>query len=98
MKLSRKIRLCPTKEQEALFTEFANTARFAYNESLAYRKMEYEKGNAVGQKECIRHLQDLKHSGDYDWLLKTPEAVTKQAVKDLDAAYKKFFNQFCISR
>lgn len=93
MKLSRKIRLCPTKEQETFFIEFANTARFAYNESLAYRKTEYEKGNAVGQRECIKHLQDLKYSGDFDWLLKIPEAVTKQAIKDLDAAYKKFFKE-----
>lgn len=93
MQLSRKIRLYLTKEQEALFVEFANTARFAYNECLAYRKSEYEKDNKVGQKECIKHLQDLKYSDAYSWLQKTPEAITKQAVKDLDKAYRKFFKE-----
>ena len=92
MQLSRKIRLYPTKEQEELFKEFSNTARFAYNESLAFRKQEYENGNCIGQKECIKHLQDLKYS-DYAWLQNTPEAVTKQAIKDLDKAYKKFFKE-----
>lgn len=93
MQLGRKIRLYPTKEQENLFIEFANTARFAYNECLAYRISEYQNGKSIGQKECIKYLQELKYSDEYSWLQKTPEAITKQAIKDLNKAYKKFFNE-----
>lgn len=93
MQLSRKIRLYPTKEQETLFIEFANTSRFAYNECLAYRISEYQKGKSIGQNECIKHLQELKYSDEYSWLQKTPEAITKQAIKDLDKAYKRFFKE-----
>ena len=38
----------------------------------------------------MKHLQDLKHNdSDYAWLNNVPEAITKQAMKDLLKAYKK---------
>ena len=42
-------------------------------------------------QECIEYVQDLKYNQGYGWLLKIPEAITKQAIKDLDKSYKKFF-------
>ena len=93
MQLAKKIRLYPTKQQEELFFQFAGTARFAWNESLAYRVERYVKcGLNTTIQDCIEHIQDLKYNdANYIWLKEVPEAVTKQAIKDLDKAYKLFF-------
>lgn len=93
MQIANKIRIYPTKEQEKQLFQFAGTSRFAWNESLAYRQDRYDnqKLNTTVQ-ECIEHLQDLKRNNpDYAWLNNIPEAITKQAIKDLDKAYKSFF-------
>lgn len=91
---SEKIRLYPTLEQEQLFWKFCNTARFTYNECLAYKIQVYqEQDYSCKVQDLIEHIQDLKYSGGYDWLLEVPESVTKQAIKDLDKAYKFFFQR-----
>ena len=93
MQIANKIRIYPTKEQEKQLFQFAGTSRFAWNESLAYRQDRYnnQKLNTTVQ-ECIEHLQDLKRNNpNYAWLNNIPEAITKQAIKDLDKAYKSFF-------
>ena len=93
MQIAKKIRIYPTKTQEEQFFQFAGTSRFAWNESLKYRQDRYDndKSNTTIQ-ECIEHLQDLKHNNpNYVWLNAVPEAITKQAIKDLDKAYKSFF-------
>lgn len=89
-----KIRLYPSPEQEKLFWKFSNTARFAYNECLAYKIQVYQEHNySCKVQDLIEHIQELKYSGDYDWLQEVPEAITKQAIKDLDKAYKYFFKR-----
>lgn len=89
-----KIRLYPTLEQEQLFWKFCNTARFTYNECLAYKIQVYqEQDYSCKVQDLIEHIQNLKYSGDYNWLLEVPESVTKQAIKDLDKAYKFFFQR-----
>lgn len=91
---SEKIRLHPTIEQEQLFLKFSNVARFTYNECLAYKIQIYqEHGYSCKVQDLIEHIQDLKYSDDYDWLLEVPESVTKQSIKDLDKAYKQFFQR-----
>lgn len=91
---SEKIRLSPTPEQEELFWKFCNTARFAYNESLGYKISMFKgEGYSCTVQDLIEHLQDLKYSDEYCWLQEVPEAVTKQAIKDLDKAYKMFFKR-----
>lgn len=91
---SEKIRLYPTSEQEQLFWKFCNTARFAYNRCLAYKIQIYqEQGYSCKVQDLIEYLQDLKYTDEFAWLRETPEAVTKQAIKDLDKAYKAFFQR-----
>jgi len=93
MKIANKIRIYSTKEQENLLFQFTGTSRFAWNESLALRQDRYDKDRpGTNIQQCIEHLQDLKHNHpDYNWLHSVPEAVTKQAIKELDKAYKEFF-------
>ena len=92
--VGERIRLSPTKEQEELFKIFSGTARFTYNECLRYKIDCYkESGYSCTVQDLIEHLQDLKYSDDYSWIRKTPEAVTKQAIIDLDKAYNQFFKR-----
>lgn len=89
-----KLRLKPTKEQEYLFFKFCNCARFVYNECLSYKVREYrDNGKSTSIQDCIWYIQDLKITDKYAWIQETPEAVSKQAIKDLDKAYKSFFRR-----
>lgn len=91
---SERIRLSPTKGQEELFKKFSGTARFAYNECLSYKIACYkENGYSCTVQDLIEHLQELKYSDNYIWMRITPEAITKQAIKDLDNAYKQFYKR-----
>jgi putative transposase len=94
MLLAKRIILKPTKPQAEQFFKFSGTARFAYNECLAYKISLYKDNNQNANiKDCIKHLQDLKATEEFSWIKETPEAVTKQAVNDLDKAYKNFFSR-----
>lgn len=93
MQVARKIRLKPTKPQTEKFLQFSGTARFTYNECLAYKISQYKQGNQINIQGCIKHIQGLKSINDYAWIKETPEAVTKQAIRDLDRAYKNFFKR-----
>lgn len=95
MEISKKIALFPDKETTKQFVQFAGAARWCYNESLAFRKKRYENEQlSTSVQQCIEHIQDLKHNyPDYDWINNIPEAITKQAIKDLEKAYKKFFKE-----
>ena len=89
---SEKIRLFPTKEQEYLFWKFSDIARFTYNECLGYKISEYKENNYNCKlQDLIDHIKDLKYTEDYKWIREAPEAVTKQAIKNLMKAYDNFF-------
>jgi putative transposase len=93
LQVGKKIRLYPTKEQEQLFWKYSGTARWCYNTVLAYKISRYkELGKNTSIQECIDYIQGLKYNNsDYVWVKEVPESVTKQAIKDLDKAYKSFF-------
>lgn len=93
MLVGKRVRLEVNKTQNAVCFRFAGTDRFAWNESLAfYEKLYKEKGNYASLSDMMKHLQDLKHNNpEYAWLNDIPEAITKQAMKDLLKAYKRFY-------
>lgn len=94
MLLGNKVRLQPNKEQESLFFQFAGTSRFAWNQSKDfYDTLFKDKGEYSTVQQMIEHLQDLKHNNpDYAWLNNTPEAITKQAIRDLYKTYQKGYS------
>ncbi len=93
MKKTIRIRLYPDKKQEIQFVEFSNTARFVYNETLAFANNYYENTNKYPTlKEMIDHIKEMKY-GEYKWIQNTPEAITKQSIKDLRRAFTNYFNK-----
>lgn len=94
MEMGVKVRLQPNKEQIALFKQFCGTSRFAWNESKSfYDKLWEEKKEYASVQQMIEHLQELKRTEEYVWLNSIPEAITKQAIKDLYKAYQKFYQE-----
>ena len=93
MLIGKKVRLQPNKSQAQDFFRFAGTNRFAWNESLAFYESVYkDKGKYATLSDMMKHLQNLKHNNPgYAWLNTVPEAITKQAMKDMLKAYKKFY-------
>lgn len=94
MYLTHKQRLYPTEYQEQKFIQFAGTARWTYNECLSYKIKCYKEDNYICKtQDMIKHIQELKYSDEYKWIQETPEAVARQAIRDLYSAYENFFRR-----
>ena len=93
MLVGKVVRLQPNKEQVQSFLQFAGTNRFAWNECKSYYDKVFKEENRYATvSDMMKHLQGLKHNNpDYVWLNDIPEAITKQAIKDLVKAYKKAY-------
>lgn len=87
-----KFRLFPTKDQIVLITKTLGCNRFVYNHFLAKRKEAYEEYDVtLNYNGCSAMLTQLKK--ELTWL-KEPDSTSLQStLKDLDAAYQKFFKE-----
>ncbi|MBQ7618060.1 MAG: helix-turn-helix domain-containing protein [Desulfovibrio sp.] len=99
MRTAVKIRLLPTPAQEKLFWKSAGTARWAYNYYLNAKKEAYQEWVSNGKQGKIRsvsankirtEITKLKHT-THPWLNEVGSNVPKQAVKDADDAYQRFY-------
>ena len=83
--------LKPNKTQQRLLKKHAGCARFAWNWGLSERKELYEKEkrntNAI---ELHRRLNSLKQT-DYSWMYEVSKCAPQEAIRDLDRAFKNFF-------
>lgn len=95
MYVGKKVMLQPNKEQKQDFFRFASTSRFAWNQSKDfYDTLFKNKGEYAKLSDLMHNLQDMKHNNpDFAWLNTIPEAITKQAMKDLLKAYKEFYKK-----
>lgn len=92
MILGRKVRLCPTSEQEQKLWQSVGTARFIYNWTLARQSDNYKNGGKfISDNDLRKELTILKKTEEYKWLNEVSNNVAKQAVKDACNAYKRFF-------
>jgi len=87
-----KVQLLPTKEQEEKLRQSTGGARWAYNYALGKQLNNFEKGNKfIPEGEIRKEITALKKTAEYAWLCNVSAQIPKQAVKDLDQAYKRFF-------
>lgn len=92
MIISKKVRLRPTKEQEAQLWKSVGTARWVYNWTLERQQENYKNGGKfIYDNDLRKEITQLKKQDDYKWLGDVSNNVAKQAVKDACNAYKRFF-------
>jgi putative transposase len=92
MILAKKVRIKPSKEQELQLWKSVGTARWAYNWALSRQEENYKHGGKFISDGVLRkELTILKQTKEFKWLYDVSNNITKQAIKDLCEAYKKFF-------
>jgi putative transposase len=90
-----KIRLYPNKAQEQTLNKVLGCYRFIYNQMLARKQNAYkaDKTNlSVTDLSKWFHGTLLKDE-QYAWLKEQNTKVMKQAIRQMDGAYQKFFKQ-----
>lgn len=89
----KKVKLLPNKKQEQLFWQFAGARRFVYNWALDLQMKSYkETGKMISFKELQHLIVNLKKTDNTKYWLKDISCdIAKQAIKDLEYAYKRYF-------
>lgn len=92
MERACKYRIYPNKRQEELIQKTFGCARFVYNYYLNKRKEMYENDKITfTYNMCSKDLTQLKK--ELDWLIEVDSVALQKALKDLDAAYKNFYEK-----
>ena len=85
-------RLYPNKENQVLLSKHFGSVRFIYNTMLKFRKFFYEKfGESPSYNELSYALTHLKKLEEYSWLNEVNSQTLQAVLRDLDQAYKNFF-------
>ncbi|NHZ38526.1 RNA-guided endonuclease InsQ/TnpB family protein, partial [Massilia rubra] len=89
-----KYELMPDGEQERNMRRFAGSCRFVYNKALAMQKENHEAGNKfIGYVAMAKQLTGWRNGPDTPWLKDAPCHPLQHALKDLERAYKNFFEK-----
>lgn len=87
------VRLYPTEEQINLVYKHIGSMRFIYNWALARQIDNYKvNGKKLSVTDLGKELTILKNTEGYEWLYEVSNATLKESIRDLDKAYKNFFN------
>lgn len=87
------IRLYPTEEQIILMHKHIGCMRFVYNWALSRQIENYKTNNKkLSVSELGKELTILKNTEGHEWLYEVSNATLKESIRDLDKAYKNFFN------
>ena len=89
-----KFELQPNGEQAQQMRRFAGSCRFVFNKALALQKENHEAGNKfIGYVAMAANLPVWKRETGFAWLKDSPSQALQHALKDLEKAYKNFFEK-----
>ncbi|HEY8331906.1 MAG TPA: transposase [Pseudomonas sp.] len=89
-----KYELMPTGEQQCQMRRFAGSCRFVFNQALALQQANREAGGKyIGYVAMAKQLTAWRNSGETAWLKEAPVHPLQHALKDLEKAYKNFFEK-----
>lgn len=92
MEYSYKFRIYPNAEQEILIQKTFGCCRYVYNHFLAERKTSYEQtGKSPTRFQQDKELTTLKN--ELEWLKEPDKCALQDAIKQLDRAYRNFFQR-----
>jgi putative transposase len=92
-----RIRLDPTKAQDALFAQCAGIARFSWNWALAEWRRSYaarkeDLSRPAPSEAGLRRALNAIKVEEFPWMLQAPKSVPQQAIKNLGSAFAAFFS------
>ena len=92
--VSYKYRIYPNQKQKQQLEKFLGCVRFVYNHYLDKRIKVYEEDKTTfGYAKCSKDLTELKTKPGYEWLKETDSVSLQSALKNLDIAFKNFFER-----
>lgn len=87
-----KFELRPDGAQRRLMRRFAGSCRYVYNRALALQKERYQRGEKkLGYAALCRELTAWRR--EMMWLGGAHSQILQQALKDLERAYRNFFEK-----
>ena len=94
MMKSIKVRLFPTKEQEALMWKACGVMRYVYNWALEKQMENFNQGNKfISSFTLKKEFTKFKNMEENKWLKDYSSHTCGQAIIDLCEAYAKFFKK-----
>ena len=88
-----KFRIYPNHAQQEQINRTLGCCRFVYNHFFAIRRDEWAVNHkSVTYNQTSAMLTDLKKYEEYGWLKEVDSIALQQSLRDLDKAYKNFFN------
>jgi len=91
---SLKVRLYPNKEQQTALAKSFGCCRFVWNYYLEKTNTQYrETGKELNYNEMAAYLTQLKRQPDYLFLQEVTAATLQQSLKNLESAFKNFFQK-----
>ena len=89
-----KVRIYPNQQQEIALTKNLGCARFVWNYYLNKTNNQYqETGGGMTYCQMAKDLTQLKKLASYEWLQESTAATLQQALKNLELAFKNFFEK-----
>ncbi len=87
-----RFRLEPTPTVAREMGRIAGCCRFVFNRGVALQRERFErKEKHLGYAELCKELTSWRHAPDTEFLTAAPIHPLQQALKDLDRAYRNFF-------
>ena len=93
MQLRYSYRLYPTAAQREALARAFGCARVVFNDALAARQAAFEAGEPhITDAALSPRLTEAKQTPERAWLGEVSAVVLQQALADLNAAYRNFFD------
>jgi putative transposase len=89
-----KYELMPDGDRQRQMRRFAGSCRFVFNKALALQKENHKAGGKfIGYVAMAKQLTAWRNSAETSWLKDAPVHPLQHALKDLEKAYKNFFEK-----
>ena len=89
-----KFQLRPNVQQERNMKRFVGACRFVFNRALALQNENHNTGNKyIPYTKMVSWLVEWKNNYETHWLKDAPAQSLQQSLKDLERAYKNFFQK-----
>ena len=87
-----RIRAYPNAAQRRMLDRWFGATRWVWNHALEIRSEGYRHlGLKLTDNDLSRWLTQWKQTADHEWLAATPATCLTQVLRDLDTAFKNFF-------